>query len=110
MIPLLAAGGLLASLLGYAFAWSRVVGCPFAISLISTCCCIICLMFIGALAGALHLAQLVVYWGGVGALVAWLARTPRPEIRAAILQPAPLIFLAVFVGFFALTRGMLLIY
>jgi hypothetical protein len=110
MIPVLAAGGLLASLLGYAFAWSRVVGCPFAIGLISTCCCIICLLFIGALAGALHLAQLLVYWGGVGALVAWWARTPRAEIRATILQPAPLIFLVVFVGFFALTRGMLLIY
>ncbi len=110
MIPVLAAGGLLASLLGYSFTWSRVVGCPFAISLISTCCCIICLLFIGALAGALHLAQLVVYWGGVGALVAWWARTPRAEIRATVLQPAPLIFLVVFVGFFALTRGLLLIY
>jgi hypothetical protein len=110
MIAVLAAGGLLASLLGYALAWSRVAGCPFAISLISTCCCIICLLFIGALAGALHLAHLLIYWGGVGALVAWWARAPRAEIRATILQPAPLIFLVGFVGFLALTRGMLLIY
>ena len=110
MIASLVAAGLLISVTGYAALWGRLVGQPIAASLISACCCIVCTLFGGALLGVLYPAEMVAFFGGFVALFGWWRRSKPAEIRAVLLQPAPMIFFVVFVGFFVFSRGMLLIY
>jgi hypothetical protein len=110
MISSLIAAGVLASIVGYASLWGGFVRQPFAASLTSVCCLIVCALFVAALFGVLYPMQVIVFFGGGAALLKSWRRSRPMEIGRSLLEPAPVIFFVTFVGFFIVTRDMLLIY
>jgi hypothetical protein len=96
------------SIVGYALAWSGFLRLPLALTLISACCAIACVLYAGALAGVLYPIQVVVLWGGVAALAVWIVRTPRPELRRQLTAPATIAFVVGCVVLFVVTRGLVL--
>ena len=110
MIFCLIAGGVLASIIGYSGLLRRLVSQPFASCLVSACCCIICVLFAGALSGLLRPTQMAIFFGGFAALFAWWRGAEPAEVRAAVCEPAVAIFLLASAASFIISRDVLLIH
>lgn len=109
MLSILGAALVFVSVVGYALAWGRVLRLPFALTLVSACCAITAILYLGALGNILRATQFVLLVGGLGALLFWIKGRPRAELGRELLAPAPVVFAIGCLILFIVTRGLLLV-